>query len=59
MRATGMRRKRSAESDDGNLSVSTKPAAKKRVFVNTVSVEIPVPSANVSVGIALTITDLD
>lgn len=54
-----MRRKRSVESDDDNLSVSTKPAAKKRVFVNAVSVEIPVPSANVSVGIGLTLMDLD
>jgi DNA repair protein RAD16 len=43
-----MRRKRSAESDDGNLSVSTKPAAKKRIFMNAAYVEIPVPSANSS-----------
>ena len=59
MRATGMRRKRSAESDDGNPSVSTKPATKKRAVMNGVYVEIPVPSADVSVGIALTLMDPD
>jgi hypothetical protein len=53
--ATGMRRKRSAESDDGNPSVSTKPATKKRAVTKAVYVEIPVPSANVSVGVALTL----
>src|ERR1700761_442110 len=52
VRATGMRRKRSAESDDGNLSVSTKPATKKRA-ARAVYVDIPVPSANVSLGITL------
>lgn len=53
--ATGMRRKRSAESDDGNPSVSTKPATKKRAVTKAVYVEIPVRSANVSVGVALTL----
>ncbi len=59
MRATGVRRKRSAESDDGNPSISTKPATKKRAVMKAVYVEIPVPSANVSVGIALTPMGLD
>jgi hypothetical protein len=59
MGATGMRRKRSAESDDGNLSVSTKPATKKRAVTKAVYVEIPVPSVNVSVGIALTLMSTD
>ena len=59
MGATGMRRKRSAESDDGNLSVSTKPATKKRAVTKAVYVEIPAPSANVSVGIALTLMGND
>ena len=54
-----MRRKRSAESDDGNPSVSTKPATKKRAVMKGVYVEIPVPSANVSVGIGLTLMGLD
>ncbi|KAN0124335.1 SNF2 family N-terminal domain containing protein [Russula decolorans] len=46
MWATGVHRKRSAESDDGNPSVSTKPATKKRAVMKAVYVEIPVPSAN-------------
>jgi hypothetical protein len=57
MRATGMRRKRSAESDDGNLSVSTKPAKKRTA--KAVYVDIPVPSTNVSVGITLTFMGCD
>ena len=50
-RATRARRKRSAESDDGNPSVSAKPATKRRAIINAAYVEIPAPSANVSVGI--------
>jgi DNA repair protein RAD16 len=55
MRSTGIRRKRSTESEDGNLSVSTKPATKRRAFAKSVYVEIPFRSANVSAGIALEI----
>ena len=54
-----MRRKRSAESDDGNPSVPTKPATKKRAVMKGVYVEIPAPPANVSVAIALTLMGLD
>jgi DNA repair protein RAD16 len=51
MRTTRARRKRSAESDDGNPSVSTKPATKRRAVRKELYVEITAPSANVSVGI--------
>jgi hypothetical protein len=60
MMTTGMRRKRFAESDSGDLSVSNKPAAtKRRAVTNTVYVDIPVWSANVSVGSALTLISFD
>jgi hypothetical protein len=59
MVTTGMRRKRFAESDGGDLSVSNKPATKRRAVMNTVYVDIPVWSANVSVGTALTLISFD
>jgi hypothetical protein len=48
---TGMRRKRFAESDGGDLPVSSTPATKRRAM-DAVYVGIPVWSANVSVDIA-------
>jgi hypothetical protein len=51
MMTTGMRRKRFAESDGGDLSVSCTPATKKRAVMDEVYVDIPVRSANVSVWI--------
>jgi len=57
MRTRGTRRKRPAESDGGDSSVSTKPATKRRASKRAVYVEIPVRSADVSVGIALTLVD--
>ncbi len=47
MRKTGIRRKRS-ESDDDDLSISTRPTTKRRVAMKAVCVEIPVPPASVS-----------
>jgi len=48
MRTAGIRRKRS-ESDDDDLSISTRPTTKRRAAMKAVYVEIPVPSASVSV----------
>src|SRR6267142_918453 len=59
MRTTGLRRKRSAESDGGDPSVSTRPTTKRRAAMKAVCVEIPVRSPNVSMGIALTLMDFD
>jgi len=59
MRTTGIRRKRSAESDGSDLSVSTRPTTKRRAPMKEVCVEIPVRSANVSMGIALTLMVFD
>jgi len=52
MMTTGMRRKRFAESDGGDLSVSSTPATKRRAVMDAVYVDIPVWSADVSVDIA-------
>lgn len=49
MRTAGIRRKRSAESDGDDLSVSTRPTTKRRAM-KAVCVEIPPRSANVSFG---------
>ena len=59
MRTTGLRRKRSAKNDGGDLSVSTRSTTKRRVTMKAVCVEIPVRSANVSMSIALTPMDFD
>lgn len=59
MRTTGIRRKRSAESDGGDLSISAKLATKRRAAMKAVYVEIPVWSANVSVGIPLSLMSFD
>lgn len=48
LRTTGIRRKRS-ESDDDDLSISTRPTTKRRATMKAVCVEITVPSATVSV----------
>jgi len=55
MRTRGIRRKRSAESDGDDLSSSTRPTMKRRAAMKAVCVEIPVWSANVSMGITLTL----
>ncbi len=52
------RQKRSAESDDGEQSFSTKPSAKRRTITKGIYVEIPVRPANVSVSFALPPTGL-
>lgn len=59
MRTTEMRRKRLAESDGGDLSVSIKPATKRRAVMRAVYVDVPVLSTNVSVGISLTLIGFD
>jgi hypothetical protein len=59
MRTTEMRRKRLAESDGGDLSVSTRPATKRRAVMTAVYVDIPVLSTNVSAGISLTLIGFD
>ena len=51
MMTAGTRRKRFAESDRDDLSVSTKPATKRRAVMNAVYVDIPVWSANVPVSV--------
>lgn len=48
MRTTGKRRKRSAESDGDNPSISTRPPTKRRAIMKAVCVEIPFRSPNVS-----------
>jgi hypothetical protein len=53
-RTRGTCQKRSAESDGDDQSISIKPPAKRRAAMKAaVYVEIPVWSANVSVGITL------